>query len=104
MIKNLQIKVCGMTRAEDAQLAASLGADYLGFNFYPKSPRFISLDRYRALASQSPSVRKVAVMVEPDSDALSEIIEEGFDRVQIHFREETPLKQIAIWSEQVSPR
>ena len=103
MMNDLQVKVCGMTCAEDATLAASLGADYLGFILYPKSPSFISLDQYRALASELPSLRKVAVVVEPDSDELSRILEEGFDRVQLHFREETPLKQIAAWSEQVSP-
>ena len=103
MINDLQVKVCGITRAEDANLAISLGADYLGFNFYPKSPRFISLEQYRALVSHLPTTQKVAVIVEPDADALSEILKEDFDRVQIHFREETSLEQVAMWSERVSP-
>jgi phosphoribosylanthranilate isomerase len=102
-MNDLQVKVCGITRAEDGNLAISLGADYLGFNFYPKSSRFISLQQYRTLASHLPTTQKVAVVVEPDSDSLSEILKEDFDRVQIHFREETPLEQVADWSKQVSP-
>ncbi len=38
-----KIKICGLTRLEDAKLALELGVDALGFNFYPKSPRCVSL-------------------------------------------------------------
>ena len=38
----VKLKICGITSLEDALLAAQLGADWLGFNFYPASPRYIA--------------------------------------------------------------
>jgi phosphoribosylanthranilate isomerase len=40
-----RIKICGVTRVEDAELAIALGADMIGLNFYPPSPRSITLER-----------------------------------------------------------
>ncbi len=45
MDQDFDIKVCGMTREEDVELALSLGANFLGFIVYPQSPRGITLDR-----------------------------------------------------------
>jgi phosphoribosylanthranilate isomerase len=42
MSHHLRIKICGITTPEDAQLAAELGADAIGLNFYPRSPRYVS--------------------------------------------------------------
>ena len=39
-----KIKICGLTNASDAALAVQLGADLLGFNFYPPSPRYLRPD------------------------------------------------------------
>src|SRR5687768_4604778 len=49
-----QIKICGITREEDALLAAQLGADYLGFIFVPESPRHVSADRACAIVAALP--------------------------------------------------
>ena len=38
----VKVKVCGLTDADDARLAVELGAAMLGFNFYPRSPRYIA--------------------------------------------------------------
>ncbi len=47
----VRVKVCGVTAPEGALLAAELGADYLGLNFYPRSPRFVDVDRAREIAA-----------------------------------------------------
>ena len=41
-MKQLFVKICGITRAQDAELAAGLGASALGFVFWPDSPRYVS--------------------------------------------------------------
>jgi phosphoribosylanthranilate isomerase len=45
----VRVKICGITRAEDAELAISLGADVIGLNFYPPSPRCLTLERAREI-------------------------------------------------------
>ncbi len=85
MINGIQFKVCGLTRARDAQAAAEAGADYLGFIFYPKSPRGIRLERYRDILPRLPDVPKVAVTVAPDLYTLAQLEGAGFDYFQIHF-------------------
>jgi len=47
---SVEIKICGITRVEDAQAAMELGASMLGLNFYPQSPRCIALDRAQEIA------------------------------------------------------
>lgn len=46
---SVRVKICGVTRVEDAELALSLGADMIGLNFYPPSPRSLTLERARAI-------------------------------------------------------
>jgi len=104
MIHNSRLKICGLTRAEDAAVAADIGADYLGFIFYPKSPRHVTLEQFRALKPALPAgVRKVAVMVQPGLAELTGALQAGFDAFQIHFKTSTPLVQLCEWSELTSP-
>ncbi len=48
--RNVEIKICGITRAEDALAAIDLGAAMLGLNFYPQSPRHITLEQAQEIA------------------------------------------------------
>lgn len=103
MINGIRFKVCGLTSQADAVLAESSGADYLGFIFYPKSPRYISIESYRAMMAHLPLKPKVAVMVEPTSEELAAITAQGFDYYQFHFPHTTPLATIEHWSQTVTP-
>ena len=51
----VKLKVCGITSLEDARAAIECGAEFLGFNFYRKSPRYISPESARAIIEQLPS-------------------------------------------------
>ena len=101
MIDGIRFKVCGLTSLVDAEFADRCGADYLGFILYPKSPRFVSLAKYAAMAERLPDRKHVAVSVEPSLDELAAMDAAGFDRFQIHFRPETPLATVASWSERI---
>jgi phosphoribosylanthranilate isomerase len=60
----LKVKICGITNLKDALLAETLGADLLGFVFYPGSPRHVSVSTVSQIISKlSPLTRKVGVFV-----------------------------------------
>lgn len=98
MIDGVRIKVCGLTSLVDAEFADRCGVDYLGFNLYPKSPRYIGLKKFQAMTDHLPDRKTVAVAVEPTVTELQEMLAAGFDFVQIHFRADTPLATVAGWS------
>lgn len=104
MIDGIRFKVCGLTSLVDAELADKCGADFLGFIFYPKSPRFVSLAQYRAMAARLPDRRKVAVSVEPSADELTAMRDAGFDYFQIHYRAEAPEARLTEWSQIVGEK
>ncbi len=82
----VRIKICGLTRAEDARRASGLGVDAIGLNFYPPSPRFLSVPAARAVrASIRPFVTSVAVFVNPGTEEVRRVIGEvGVDMLQFH--------------------
>ena len=104
MIDGIRFKVCGLTSLVDAEFADRCGADYLGFIFHPKSPRFISLEQFRAMSPRLPDRRKVAVSVEPTVDELSAMRDAGFDFFQIHFGSGITDSQLSAWSRVVGEK
>jgi len=85
----VRVKVCGITRPQDAALAADLGADALGFNFVEESPRRIEPGRARRIiAALPPFVTPVAVVANPAAADLARWIDEsGVRLVQFHGEE-----------------
>lgn len=103
MIDGIQIKVCGLTSLKDAEAADIAGVDYLGFNFYPKSPRYVSPEAFRTMAKALPRRKKVAVVVEPTQDELLSLKDMKFDYFQVHFRHDIGNGAIKAWSAEVGP-
>lgn len=70
-----RVKICGITRVEDAELAIELGAEFLGLNFYPRSPRCLELAAARRIADAvGDRARLVAVTVNAGRRRLEEIL------------------------------
>ena len=82
----VRVKICGITRSEDALLAAQLGADALGFNFWPKSKRFIEPEAARAIVAKLPPfVVPVGVFVnQPEDEIRSAAARAGVEVIQLH--------------------
>jgi phosphoribosylanthranilate isomerase len=80
------VKICGITTPEDAIAAAEAGATAIGFNFYPRSPRFVTPSHARQLGRVlPPGVLKVGVFVgEPVSKVVDFVHEAELDVAQVH--------------------
>lgn len=83
----VKLKVCGVTSLEDARAAIDCGAEYLGFNFYTKSPRYIAPPSARAIIERLPDgIISVGVFVnETRSEDVAEILRvSGARMAQLH--------------------
>jgi phosphoribosylanthranilate isomerase len=82
----VRVKICGITRLEDAQAALDAGADLLGFNFYPQSPRYISPERAAEIIAALPQmIRCVGIFVNAELATVRRIVETcRLDYVQLH--------------------
>jgi len=89
-----KIKICGIKTLDDALAAIHAGADYLGFNFYPKSVRFIERDAcaeiISALKREHPHIKLVGVFVNSSIEEMKDIMQScSLDLAQLH-GDETP--------------
>ena len=85
----VKIKLCGITNLEDALLAAEMGADALGFIFYPQSPRKVAPETAREIIAQLPLfVASVGVFVDEEAAVVRDLAARvGLDWVQLHGQE-----------------
>ena len=82
----VKVKVCGITRVDDALLAGDLGASAVGFVFWPRSPRYLDPAEARRIAARLPGdVAPVGVFVDPSAEEVRQVVEQvGLAAVQLH--------------------
>ncbi len=97
MPSDIRVKICGLTAAEHVAAAVDAGAAYLGFVFFPKSPRNVTVETAAALASRVPAgIAKVGLVVNPtDADLDRLLAAVPLDMLQLH-GSETPERVAAI--------
>lgn len=83
---NVRIKICGITRFEDARVAANLGVDALGFNFFKKSPRYITPENAAQIIRQLPPfISRVGIFVDETLPVILETARiASLDTIQLH--------------------
>lgn len=84
-----RVKICGLRERADIAAAVAWGAAYVGFVFFPPSPRFLTAGAAAALAAEvPPGVAKVALVVDADDATLDAIVAAvPLDMIQLHGRE-----------------
>lgn len=84
-------KICGITNLDDANVAVENGASAIGFIFYEKSPRTISINNAKSISKHLPkTIARVGVFVNHEKDFINEAISEvPLDMIQLH-SDETP--------------
>jgi phosphoribosylanthranilate isomerase len=86
-----RVKICGITSLGDAQVALDAGADALGFNFYERSPRYITPAAAREITQQLPdTIAKIGVFVNESIDEVVDIASaSSLTAAQLHGDEST---------------
>jgi len=86
-----RIKICGITRAQDARVAADAGADAIGLVFYPPSPRYLPLERAAEIRDALPPfVQTVALFVNADAAQVAQVLQRVRPAMLQFHGEETP--------------
>lgn len=93
MRADIAVKICGLRDAATLDAAVLAGARFIGFNFFPKSPRYVTLAEATELAAGIPvGVAKVGLLVDPDDATLDAVTAAvPLDFVQLHGHE-TPAR------------
>ncbi|MCI9083515.1 MAG: phosphoribosylanthranilate isomerase [Lachnospiraceae bacterium] len=101
MQRRPQIKICGITRVEEAAFLNEIQAEYAGFVFWEKSRRNVPIEKAEEIRRHlQKNIKSVAVTVSPDLELLRKIEQSGFDLIQIHGclrKEILENSRIAIW-------
>ncbi|MCF6233643.1 MAG: phosphoribosylanthranilate isomerase [Rhodobacteraceae bacterium] len=86
MVADTRVKICGLSKSTDIEAAVGAGAAYVGFVFFPKSPRHISFETASVLAASVPAgICKVALTVNADNALLDQLTEKvPLDMLQLH--------------------
>jgi phosphoribosylanthranilate isomerase len=86
---DIRVKICGLRTAAEVATVARAGAAYFGLNFFPKSPRYVTISEARLLALAAPAgLAKVALTVDADDATLDAIIAAvPLDMLQLHGKE-----------------
>lgn len=97
MPEQINVKICGLTRSADIDAAAIAGARYVGFNFFAKSPRYLTFTDAAPLAASVPEgICKVALVVNADDAFLDDLVRRvPLDMLQLHGSED-PDRVLAI--------
>lgn len=90
----IRVKICGITTPEDAQAAAEAGADAIGLNFWPGSPRAVDEEQARLITRELPhDVLRVGVFVDAAAEEMEETAARaGLDVVQLHGSTDRPVR------------
>lgn len=82
----MKIKICGLTKVEEAEYLNRNHVDFAGFVlFFPKSKRNNTINQAKKImAALNPEIKKVAVVVSPSTEEVIQIEDAGFDYIQIH--------------------
>lgn len=85
-MRRVRIKICGITNWADARSAMESGADFLGFNFYPPSPRYVTPAKARRIVRRLPKgIATVGVFVnQPEENVLKIARRVGLQYLQLH--------------------
>jgi phosphoribosylanthranilate isomerase len=88
-MKRVRVKICGVRTLEEAEASVKAGADALGFNFWPESPRFITPEEARRIVAALPAlINSIGVFVNEDAGRVREIASYvGLNAVQLHGEE-----------------
>jgi phosphoribosylanthranilate isomerase len=93
------LKICGITNQEDANAAMDAGANTIGFNFYPRSPRYIAPESAAEIVTRA-GIRRVGVFVNEPKNRVEEAARSAaLDIVQLH-GDEAPVEYpttVAVW-------